>query len=81
MCVDTDLSRSCMESTYDSSTAPPSTSSRPASVIASSRVVARPRRTIDSSASISPAPSSGSSAAATAPPSPLVRCSRSTISS
>ena len=42
MWVDTEASRSCIASTYDASTAPLSTSSRPASVIASSRDLAVP---------------------------------------
>ena len=47
MNVETDFSRSCMEATYASSTAPACTSRWPASSIAASRSVAVPPRTIE----------------------------------
>ena len=70
MCVDTEVSRSCIAATYDASTAPALTSSCPASSIAASRLLAVPPRTIELGESTSSSTPADSSATATAVPPP-----------
>ena len=81
MNVETDFSRSCMEATYDWSTAPASTSSWPASSMAASRSAAVPPSTIELGAQHVALDTVAASSATAAPRRPGPASISSTISS